>query len=115
MQAWIKLTIMALVLMLAFLGSNTASAQGKSETAFVHMCDDFEPMLKIVIKFGTKPLVVGKGVAKHVSGAILTGNVTVWLHPDGDNFIITLDNGEVACIISSGTNMYPYTAPDQPL
>ena len=95
--------------------ATTAFAQGKSETAFVHMCDDFEPMLKIVIKFGTKPLVVGKGVAKHVSGAILTGNVTVWLHPEGDNFIITMDNGETACIISSGTEMYPYTTPDQPL
>ncbi len=95
--------------------ATTASAQGKSETAFVHICDNFDPMLEVINKFGTKPLVVGKGVAKHISGVVLKGNVTVWLHPEGDNFIITMDNGETACIISSGTEMYPYTTPDQPL
>jgi len=95
--------------------ATTASAQGKSETAFVHMCDNFDPMLEVINKFGTKPLVVGKGVAKHISGTVIKGNVTVWLHPKGDNFIITMDNGETACIISSGTEMYPYTPPDQPL
>ena len=95
--------------------ATTASAQGKSETALVHMCDDFDPMLEVVNKFGTKPLVVGKGVAKHISGVIIKGNVTLWLHPEGNNFIITMDNGETACIISSGTEMYPYIAPDKPL
>ncbi len=115
MQAWIKLTIMALVLMLAFLGSTSVFAQGKSETAFVHMCDNFDPMLEVVNRFGVKPLVVGKGVAKHISGVTIKGNVTLWLHPEGDNFIVTMDNGEVACIISSGTSMFPYTAPDRPL
>jgi hypothetical protein len=95
--------------------ATTAFAQGKSETAFAHMCDNFDPMLEVINKFGTKPLVVGKGVAKHISGVVLKGNVTVWLHPKGDNFIITMDNGETACIISSGTEMYPYTPPDQPL
>ena len=95
--------------------ATTASAQGKSETAFVHMCDDFDPMLEVINKFGTMPLVVGKGTAKHISGVVLKGNITLWLHPEGNNFIITMDNGKVACIISSGTEMYPYTAPDSAL
>ena len=37
----------------------------------------------------------------------LAGTVTLWLEPSGKSFSLSFDNGQMACMLATGKEMYP--------
>jgi len=73
----------------------------------VSQCDTLEKMATVIKKYGEIPLVTGQGSVFLIQGQALPGNVTVWLHPQGESFSVTIDNGQIACMLTSGVKMKP--------
>lgn len=100
-------------LLTALVGMLFAASAAAQETvppkwfAFTTPCDDISAMTQTIEKYNELPLAAGDGQIRHATGQLLTGTVTVWLEPSGTSFSITFDNGDLACMIANGKNMYP--------
>jgi hypothetical protein len=75
--------------------------------AFTAPCDELVPMAQVIKKYGELPLVSGKGQVRHITGQILAGTITLWLEPSGKSFSLSFDNGQMACMLATGKEMYP--------
>lgn len=75
--------------------------------AFTSQCDKLMPMAQVIKKYGELPLTSGQAQMRHITGQMLAGTITVWLEPGGKSFSITFDNGDIACMVVSGKEMYP--------
>lgn len=73
----------------------------------VSQCDTLQQMATVINNYGEIPLVKGQGSVFLIQGQALPGNITVWLHPQGESFSVTIDNGQIACMLTSGVKMEP--------
>jgi hypothetical protein len=100
-------------LLMSFIGlciATTVAAQEPPRDlnfAFTAPCDELLPMAQVIKKYGERPLVSGKGTVRHITGQVLAGTVTLWLEPSGKSFSLSFDNGQMACMLATGKEMYP--------
>ena len=94
---------------LAILNTVSVSAQEQTPQQGFPMptmatCDSVENMTSVItIKYNEQALVSGKGSVFSQNGQMMVGNMTVWANAETRTFSVTLDNGTLMCLISSGT------------
>ena len=103
------LTALLLASGLAILNALSVSAQEQTQQQGFPMptmatCDSVENMTNVImIKYNEQALVSGNGSVFAQNGQMLVGNMTVWANAETRSFSVTLDNGTIMCLLSSGT------------
>lgn len=110
------LTAILLASGLAILNALSVSAQEQTpttpQTGFpmptIATCDTTEKMLSIIVdKYKEMPLISGEGSVIHQNGQMMTGTMTLWTNFKTSSFSVTLDNGNLMCLISMGNKLFP--------
>jgi len=110
------LTAILLASGLAILNALSVSAQEQTpttpQTGFpmptIATCDTTEKMLSIIVdKYEEMPLISGEGSVIHQNGQMMTGTMTLWTNFKTSSFSVTLDNGNLMCLISMGNKLFP--------
>ena len=110
------LTAILLASGLAILNALSVSAQEQTpttpQTGFpmptIATCDTTEKMLSIIVdKYEEVPLISGEGSVIHQNGQMMTGTLTLWTNFKTSSFSVTLDNGNLMCLISMGNKLFP--------
>jgi hypothetical protein len=110
------LTAILLASGLAILNALSVSAQEQTptipQTGFpmptIATCDTTEKMLSVIVdKYEEMPLISGEGSVIHQNGQMMTGTMTLWTNFKTSSFSVTLDNGNLMCLISMGNKLFP--------
>ena len=99
--------------------TSLAQTAPKGETVLsLVQCDVASEMLDVIEgKFSETNLATGRGVfviATPEGPKTITGNVRVWVNADELSFSVTIDNGTLMCMLSSGGGFAPGNAPAMP-
>ena len=110
------LTAILLASGLAILNALSVSAQEQTPTTpqsgfpmpTIATCDTMEKMLAVIVdKYEEMPLISGEGSVIHQNGQMMTGTMTLWTNFETSSFSVTLDNGNLMCLVSMGNKLFP--------
>ena len=110
------LTAFLLASGLAILNALSVSAQEQTPTTpqpgfpmlTIATCDTTEKMLAVIVdQYEEVPLISGEGSVIHQNGQMMTGTMTLWTNFKTSSFSVTLDNGNLMCLISYGNKLFP--------
>lgn len=98
---------------LIFAWSTVASAQESEQRGFpmptVTMCDSAANMTGVLSKYDEVPMLRGEGSMFSTDGQQLTGEMQFWYSAANMTYTVTISNGQIMCMLTSGRALEPVT------
>jgi len=107
------LAALLLVLGLAISHPQTSFAQEPTQETGLPMmtiitCDTIDKMTEVLAeKYKEVPVVEGTGTIFSQQGQIIDGKMTFWANIDKGTYSVTIDNGQLMCLVINGIKMAP--------
>ena len=104
-----KLLVLGLALSNPQLLSAEETTQGTSLPILTLItCDTVDKMTGVLAeKYSEVPVVEGTGTIFSQQGQIIDGKMTFWANIDKGTYSVTIDNGQLMCLVINGIKMSP--------